>query len=126
MEERTVKYCPKCGQSMSNDTTICPGCGEPQVVSTPPPPPPHSASYSQNVNYDQIYSDKDWLTTLLLAILTGCLGVHRFYTGHIAIGVIQLLTGGGCGIWALIDLIMIITGNFKDSDGRIIKEKSQR
>ncbi|WP_145996361.1 TM2 domain-containing protein [Dysgonomonas massiliensis] len=126
MEERTVKYCPKCGQSMSNDATICPGCGEPQVVSTPPPPPPHSAPYSQNVNYDQIYSDKDWLTTLLLAILTGCLGVHRFYTGHIAIGVIQLLTGGGCGIWALIDLIMIITGNFKDSDGRIIKEKSQR
>ncbi len=126
MEERTVKYCPKCGQNMSNDATICPGCGEPQVVSTPPPPPPHSAPYSQNVNYDQIYSDKDWLTTLLLAILTGCLGVHRFYTGHIAIGVIQLLTGGGCGIWALIDLIMIITGNFKDSDGRIIKEKSQR
>lgn len=127
MEERIEKYCPKCGQSMSKDTTICPSCGEPQVMSTPPPPPPpHSASYSQNVNYDQIYSDKDWLTTLLLCLLTGSLGVHRFYTGHTLIGVIQLITLGGCGIWTLIDLIMIITGSFKDSEGRIIKEKSQR
>src|SRR6266581_2587809 len=34
---------------------------------------------------------KDWMTTLLLCIFLGWLGVHRFYTGHIAIGVIQLL-----------------------------------
>ena len=60
---------------------------------------------------------KDWLTTLLLCIFLGWLGVHRFYTGHIVIGVIQLLTVGGCGIWALIDLIMIITDSYRDSNG---------
>lgn len=60
---------------------------------------------------------KDWLTTLLLCIFVGWLGVHRFYTGHIAIGVVQLITAGGCGIWTLVDLIMIITDNFKDSNG---------
>jgi len=49
------------------------------------------------------------------------LGVHRFYTGHTAIGIIQLFTFGGCGIWALIDFIMILMGNFKDADGNIIK-----
>ncbi len=60
---------------------------------------------------------KDWMTTLLLCIFLGWLGVHRFYTGHIAIGVIQLLTGGGCGIWWLIDFIMILTDSYKDSNG---------
>ena len=60
---------------------------------------------------------KDWLTTLLLCIFLGGLGVHRFYTGHTAIGVVQLLTAGGCGIWVLVDLIMIITDNFRDSNG---------
>ena len=66
---------------------------------------------------------KDWLTTLLLCIFLGALGVHRFYTGHTAIGVVQLLTLGGCGIWALIDLIMIATGSFKDKAGNVLVKK---
>jgi TM2 domain-containing membrane protein YozV len=49
------------------------------------------------------------------------MGIHRFYTGHTVIGVLQLLTLGGCGIWTLIDLIIIISGNFKDSEGNLIK-----
>lgn len=126
MEERTEKYCSSCGQKMDLGAEFCPSCGANQNAQGQTPPPRPATSYAQSVNDDQIYSDKDWLTTLLLSILTGYLGIHRFYTGHTAIGIIQLLTGGGCGIWALIDLIMIITGNFKDSEGRIVKEKSQR
>jgi TM2 domain-containing membrane protein YozV len=66
---------------------------------------------------------KDWLTALLLAIFLGALGVHRFYTGHTAIGVVQLLTLGGCGIWALIDIIQIATGSFKDAKGNKLVKK---
>jgi TM2 domain-containing membrane protein YozV len=44
--------------------------------------------------------------------------VHRFYTGYIGIGIAQLLTFGGCGIWQLIDLIAIFRGTYADASGR--------
>jgi TM2 domain-containing membrane protein YozV len=66
---------------------------------------------------------KDWLTTLLLSIFLGGLGAHRFYTGHTGTGVAQLLTLGGCGLWALYDLVMIATGQFKDASGQPLLKK---
>ncbi len=66
-------------------------------------------------------SDKGFVPTLLLALLLGGLGVHRFYVGKIGTGVLQLLTFGGLGIWALIDVIFIATGSFTDAEGRPIK-----
>lgn len=87
--------------------------------------PGYRPGYPQQPGYPQPYppampygaQQKDWLTTLLLCIFTGIFGIHRFYTGHIAIGVVQLLTAGGCGIWTLVDLIMIITDNYRDANG---------
>ena len=66
-------------------------------------------------------SEKSWITTLLLCLFLGGLGVHRFYAGKIGTGILQLITVGGCGIWTLIGLIMIITGSFTDKDGNPIK-----
>ena len=68
-------------------------------------------------------SQKNWLTTLLLSIFLGNLGVHRFYDWKIGTGILQLLTLGGCGIWTLIDIITIVMGNFKDKDENYIKNK---
>tara|TARA_Y100000590_G_scaffold398431_1_gene480833 strand:+ start:2304 stop:3257 length:954 start_codon:yes stop_codon:yes gene_type:complete len=66
---------------------------------------------------------RDWLTTLLLCIFTGYLGLHRFYTGHQIIGFFQLFTLGGFGFWYIIDFILIVSGNFKDSNGdKLIKK----
>lgn len=67
-------------------------------------------------------SEKDWLVTLLLCIFLGGIGAHRFYAGKIGTGILQLITVGGCGIWSLIDLIMIITGKFEDKDGNVIQQ----
>lgn len=69
-------------------------------------------------------SEKNWLTTLLLCIFLGNLGVHRFYAGKIGTGILMLLTCGGCGIWTIVDLIMLIMGNFTDKDGNAIVNKN--
>ena len=65
-------------------------------------------------------SEKDWLVTLILCLLFGGLGIHRFYAGKIGTGILQLITLGGCGIWTIVDLVFIITGKFTDGQGNPI------
>ena len=55
-----------------------------------------------------INSMKDPTISIILSILVGVLGVDRFYIGDIGIGVGKLLTGGGCYIWALVDIFLIM------------------
>ena len=61
--------------------------------------------------------DKSQVIALILVLLVGGIGIHRFYLGYTWQGVVQLLTAGGCGVWALIDLIRIITGDLGPKDG---------
>ncbi len=68
-----------------------------------------------------VFSDKDWLTALLLALFVGTLGIDRFYLGYTGLGVIKLITLGACGIWALIDLILIAVGSLDDANGLPLK-----
>lgn len=68
-------------------------------------------------------SDKRILPVLLFCFFLGYLGVHRFYVGKIGTGIAIILTFGGfCGIWPLIDLILIVTGNFTDASNRKITQ----
>ena len=60
---------------------------------------------------------KSKLTAILLCFFLGSLVIHRFYLGYTLIGVIQLLTFGGFIIWAVVDLIILIIGSLKDSEG---------
>ncbi|MSZ87652.1 MAG: NINE protein [Actinobacteria bacterium] len=65
-----------------------------------------------------VFSDKDYMTALLLSIFLGGLGIDRFYLGYTGLGIAKLLTLGGCGIWHLIDLILIAIRNIPDSNNR--------
>ena len=109
MKQENEKYCTECGELINIKAEICPKCGVRHQIQSNP----ISAEITEQRN--------KWITCLLLCWFLGVFGVHRFYTGHITIGVIQLLTLGGCGIWSLVDLIIIISGNYKDSDGNLIK-----
>jgi TM2 domain-containing membrane protein YozV len=57
---------------------------------------------------------------LLLCILYGWLGLHRFYAGKVGTGLAMMLTFGGLGIWYFIDIIWIISGTFEDNEGKVI------
>ena len=99
-----VRYCYNCKAETSPGATICMKCG-----------------VSLSHGYYHTHAEgRDWLTALLLCFFLGVFGIHRFYTGHTGIGIVQLLTLGGCGIWALIDFIMIIVGSFRDADGHLL------
>jgi TM2 domain-containing membrane protein YozV len=84
--------------------------------SQPQPPWPQGQPFP-------IPGTKSWLTAFLLCWFLGTFGAHRFYTGKIGTGILQLITFGGFGIWYLIDYIILLVGSFKDSNGQLLYRK---
>lgn len=64
---------------------------------------------------------KSFVVTWILSLLLGTLGIDRFYLGKIGTGILKLITLGGLGLWSLIDLIIVITGNARDKLGRSLE-----
>jgi TM2 domain-containing membrane protein YozV len=100
-------YCSSCGAVIKKEAEICPKCGVRQKA-------------ANNVNPSGSETNSRWFTLLLLSIFLGEFGVDRFFVGKIGTGIIKLVTFGGCGIWWLIDVIMIATNKFTDSNGNTI------
>jgi hypothetical protein len=65
-----------------------------------------------------VFSDKEWVTAIILSAVLGSLGIDRFYLGYTGLGIAKLLTLGGCGIWAIIDLVLIAMRNVPDAQGK--------
>ena len=66
---------------------------------------------------DTLPSSKNWYIATGLCLFLGVFGVHRFYTGNLIIGAIQLVTMGVGGLWTLIDFLLLLTGHYVDGDG---------
>lgn len=68
-----------------------------------------------------VYSKREWLVALLLSIFLGGFGIDRFYLGHTGLGVLKLVTLGGCGLWSLVDMILIALDQVRDDQDLPLK-----
>lgn len=115
MNHEYEKFCTSCGAAMDKQAQYCPKCGARQEKEQTNDTQNDTPSNEKvgNVN-------KDWLITLILCVLVGELGIHRFYNGKIATGILELITFGGLGIWYLIDIVVIVLERFTDKDGNYL------
>ncbi|KAL5603172.1 hypothetical protein FOBRF1_010705 [Fusarium oxysporum] len=56
-------------------------------------------------------------TAMILSLLFGTLGVDQFYAHHWPLAVFKLLTVGGLGVWAFVDMILWIVGGVYGTPG---------
>jgi hypothetical protein len=91
----------------------------------PPPPGTYTGDPNAPYGYDPYgrpYSDKSKVIAGILQLTLGGFGVGRFYLGNVGMGLAQLFTCGGLGIWSLVDGILLLTGNdHTDEHGRILR-----
>lgn len=110
-----------------------PGYGAPGYPGYADPSLPHGTAFgyppgfNPNAPYGvdpltgQPLSDKSRIAAGVLQLALP-FGIGRFYIGDTAIGIAQLLTCGGCGIWSLVDGIILLVNGGTDSQGRKLRD----
>lgn len=83
-----------------------------QTPNFAPYPPANGYAYGQPQQ-----SSKSFLATWLLSLLLGMFGADRFYLGKVGTGILKLITFGGLGVWALVDLILVLANRTRDKRG---------
>jgi len=122
-------YCRNCGKQLAENAEFCINCGQ---------RPLHGSRYCQSCGQETVPGaeicvkcgvrlgrggEKDWLVALILSITLGWLGVDRFYLDYIGLGVLKLMTGGGCGIWWLVDVILIAMNKLPDAKDNPLRQR---
>lgn len=127
--------CPSCGADRKAEDRCCPYCRTPfDPYATVPEQPVihvhvhHEAREESRVRVEHVYttqqprySQRKRLIALLLCLLFGTFGVHRFYLGKIGTGFLYLCTYGLFGVGYVVDLVVLLIGRPRDKQGQIVQ-----
>ena len=105
-------FCQNCGAEIHDKAVVCLKCGAP----------------APNTSYAKPSTVRDeWLVAMLLAMFLGVFGAHNFYLKRNSVAIAQLILGlCSCfiisGIWALVDWVLIVSGNYRKADGTLLTQ----
>jgi TM2 domain-containing membrane protein YozV len=103
-----TSLCSKCGMALAPTTTLCPKCGT-------------DASNAFCIHDSGLFktlNGYNYMPTLVLCMIAGIFGLHRFYVGKNGSGLIMLLLTVTVAlswvsiIWAIVDLLGMVDGSF--------------
>lgn len=138
-------FCANCGNQIVAGAMFCGKCGTPAPTGAQSPaqstgPTPPAATFAQPTQSQPVFGQpvfvvkppKSFLTTWLLSFFLGAFGVDRFYLGQVALGIAKLLATCfgfivvvGWMIWPIVDLVLILSGKMRDSEGRSLEGYEQ-
>ncbi len=111
-----TKFCKFCAAQIPEDAVICTACGRQveEIKHTDSAQPTiviNNENNNTNTNLNGVYpgTPKNKWVAVALCFFLGIFGAHKFYEGKIGMGFLYLITGGLCGIGALIDFISLLT-----------------
>jgi TM2 domain-containing membrane protein YozV len=78
-------------------------------------PGPYESQDEEDIELPEV-SERSRSVALVLGVIGGVFGLHRFYVGRAQSGVAMVLTFGGLGMWWLYDMVTLVAGEFRDAE----------